>query len=206
MPTTRGRALSGGLGMRPLLACSVRPLPRAAARPQRGRALRVDRRNWEETHPMQHLVIDAFVDDATTIGQVEPIFNLLNDLPEQIEMTKITQPYVFRYSGVVPEDWGVTGMVIIAESHISIHTFPEHKRFHMDVFSCKPFDYERTLAIIEQKLGVTRRAADVIRRPVVGEEIAEAGEMRWRVTNMPEGVTDAAKAEDARVRQLLGTV
>jgi S-adenosylmethionine decarboxylase len=155
---------------------------------------------------MQHLVIDAFVDDATKIGQVEPIFNLLNDLPEQIEMTKITQPYVFRYSGVVPEDWGVTGMVIIAESHISIHTFPEHNRFHMDVFSCKPFDYERTLAIIEEKLGVTRRAADVIRRPVMGEEVDEAAEMRWRVTNMPEGVTAARRAEDARVRQLLGAV
>ncbi len=155
---------------------------------------------------MQHLVIDAFVDDVATISQVEPIFNLLNDLPEQIEMTKITQPYVFRYSGVVPEDWGVTGMVVIAESHISIHTFPEHKRFHMDVFSCKPFDYERTLAIIEEKLGVTRRAADVIRRPVVGEEIDDAAEMHWRLTPMPEGVGAARKAEDARVRKLLGAV
>ena len=155
---------------------------------------------------MQHLVIDAFVDDAEKISKVEPIFELLNDLPEQIEMTKITQPYVFRYSGVVPDDWGITGMVIIAESHLSIHTFPEHKRFHMDVFSCKPFDYERTLAIIEEKLGVTRRAADVIRRPVVGEEVDEAGEMTWRVTNMPEGATAALKAENARVRQLLGSV
>ena len=155
---------------------------------------------------MQHLVIDAFVEDATKISSVEPIFELLNDLPEQIEMTKITQPYVFRYSGVVPEDWGVTGMVIIAESHLSIHTFPQHKRFHMDVFSCKPFDYERTLAIIEEKLGVTRRAADVIRRPVVGEEVDAAAQMHWRLTNMPEGITASLKAEDARVRQLLGSV
>ncbi len=153
---------------------------------------------------MQHLVIDAFVDDPATIGQVGPIFDLLNQLPEQIEMTKITQPYVFRYSGVVPEDWGVTGMVIIAESHISIHTFPEHKRFHMDVFSCKPFDYERTLQIIEQRLGVTRRAADVIRRPVVGEEVAEAGAMHWRLQPMPESAD--LKSEDERVRQLLGAL
>ena len=158
---------------------------------------------------MQHLVIDAFVEDASKIGQVGPIFDLLDSLPEQIEMTKITQPYVFRYSGVVPEDWGVTGMVIIAESHISIHTFPEHLRFHMDVFSCKPFDYERTLQIIEDKLGVVRRAADVIRRPVVGDEIEEAGVMHWRMQQMP--ATDSAfvtgsdvEVEETRVRELVG--
>ncbi|HEY7295818.1 MAG TPA: S-adenosylmethionine decarboxylase, partial [Dehalococcoidia bacterium] len=75
---------------------------------------------------MQHLVIDGFVDDPTRISAVEPIFDLLNSLPDQIDMTKIIQPYVFRYHGVVPEDWGITGVVIIAESHISIHTFPEH--------------------------------------------------------------------------------
>ena len=155
---------------------------------------------------MQHLVIDAFVDNPEKISHVGPIFDLLNDLPEQIEMTKITQPYVFRYSGVVPEDWGVTGMVIIAESHISIHTFPEHNRFHMDVFSCKPFDYERTLQIIEERLGVVRRAADVIRRPVVGEEVAEAGAMHWRMQQMPasEELKAAREADDARVRQILG--
>jgi S-adenosylmethionine decarboxylase len=153
---------------------------------------------------MQHLVIDAFVDDATRLGEIEPIFDLLNDLPGQIQMTKITQPYVFRYSGVVPEDWGVTGMVIIAESHISIHTFPEHNRFHMDVFSCKPFDYERTLEIIEDRLGVTRRAADVIRRPVVGEQVAEAGELHWRLQQMPAQAVE--KQDDARVRRLLGAL
>jgi S-adenosylmethionine decarboxylase len=160
---------------------------------------------------MQHLVIDAFVEDVEKIGQVGPIFDLLETLPEQIQMTKITQPYVFRYSGVVPEDWGITGMVIIAESHISIHTFPEHKRFHMDVFSCKPFDYERTLQIIEQRLGVTRRAADVIRRPVVGQELEEAGEMHWRIQQMPPSpevsAGDGERAErDAHVRRLVGAL
>ncbi len=129
---------------------------------------------------MQHLVVDGFVDDPARLGAIEPIFDLLNSLPDQIGMTKIIQPYVFRYHGVVPDDWGVTGMVIIAESHISIHTFPEHKRFHMDVFSCKPFDYAAALQIIDAALGVTRRAADVIRRPVVGEEVVEAAELHWR--------------------------
>lgn len=153
---------------------------------------------------MQHLVVDGFVDDPTKLSEIEPIFDLLNDLPELIDMTKITQPYVFRYSGVVPDDWGITGMVIIAESHISIHTFPEHKRFHMDVFSCKAFDYEGALAIIEAKLGVTRRAADVIRRPVVGEQVDEAGEMHWRFQRMPDSADTMRQRVPERALELVG--
>ncbi len=57
-------------------------------------------------------------------------------------MTKITQPYVFPYSGLVPEDKGITGTVIIAESHISIHTFQEKDYCFVDVFSCKDFNVD----------------------------------------------------------------
>jgi len=151
---------------------------------------------------MQHLVVDAFVDDASRIGEIEPIFELLLNLPDEIGMTRITQPYVFRYRGVVPEDWGITGMVIIAESHVSVHTFPEHKRFHLDVFSCKPFDAEAAMRLVEQRLGVTRRAADVIRRPVLGDEVAAAGERHWRLQALPDGpgAPDAAGAP----RELVG--
>ena len=147
---------------------------------------------------MQHLVVDGFVEDAARISAIKPIFDLLNTLPDQIGMTKIIQPYVFRYHGVVPEDWGITGMVIIAESHISIHTFPEHHRFHMDVFSCKPFDSEAALRIIDRVLGVTSRAADVIRRPVVGEQVVAAGEMHWRFQRLP-GVPGVPGVPDPRV-------
>lgn len=167
---------------------------------------------------MQHLVVDAFVDDASRISEIEPVFDLLNSLPDEIGMTKIIQPYVFRYNGVVPEDWGVTGVVIIAESHISIHTFPEHKRFHMDVFSCKPFDSAEAMRIIEQRLGVTQRAADVIRRPVLGAEVEAAGELHWRFQQMPTSLSPtlsapsvtpavpstAALAPSARERDLVG--
>jgi S-adenosylmethionine decarboxylase len=58
-------------------------------------------------------------------------------------MTKITRPYVFRYEGSFAGDDGITGVVIIAESHISLHTYP-HKNFvFVDLFSCRPFDVEK---------------------------------------------------------------
>ena len=38
------------------------------------------------------------------------------------------------------------GFVIIAESHISVHTFPQKGYVNIDLFSCQAFDHERALA------------------------------------------------------------
>jgi len=89
-----------------------------------------------------HLTLDLSNCNQRKLSDLDFIYKLLHDLPEKIGMTKITQPYVFRYSGLVPEDKGITGFVVIAESHISIHTFQEKDYVFIDVFSCKHFDYE----------------------------------------------------------------
>jgi S-adenosylmethionine decarboxylase len=62
-------------------------------------------------------------------------------------MTPITQPYVFPYSGLVPEDRGITGIVIIAESHLSVHSFEEKGYCFIDIFSCKDMDVEKAIQI-----------------------------------------------------------
>lgn len=89
-----------------------------------------------------HLMLDLRKCNESKLSDYDLVFNVLNELPERIGMTKITQPYVFPYSGLIPEDKGITGTVIIAESHISIHTFQEKDYCFIDVFSCKDFDVE----------------------------------------------------------------
>jgi len=89
-----------------------------------------------------HLMLDLRQCNKEKLQDYGHIFNVLDELPEKIGMTKITQPYVFPYSGLVPEDKGITGTVIIAESHISIHTFQEKDYCFVDVFSCKNFDVD----------------------------------------------------------------
>jgi len=91
-----------------------------------------------------HLVLDLADCNFTTLNSIDECFKFLYTLPEIIGMTKITQPYVFRYPGKFPEDGGITGMVIIAESHISVHTYPLKGYAFVDVFSCKNFDVEKT--------------------------------------------------------------
>lgn len=90
-----------------------------------------------------HLILDLNACNPDRLDDLDHCLRVLNELPDEIGMTKITQPHVFRYSGLVPEDGGITGVVIIAESHISLHTFPRKNYAFVDVFSCKPFDVER---------------------------------------------------------------
>jgi S-adenosylmethionine decarboxylase len=87
-----------------------------------------------------HLIIDGYGGDYRKMQDVEFISGILDVYPDQIGMTKISTPQVSKYIGTKPEDWGVSGFVLIAESHISIHTFPEKCYINIDIFSCKEFD------------------------------------------------------------------
>lgn len=101
-----------------------------------------------------HLMLDCRGCNPEKIGDLSYIFRFLDELPEKIGMTKITQPYVFPYSGLVPEDKGVTGFVVIAESHLSFHSFTEKDYFFFDLFSCKPFDLEAARSYVLQAFDV----------------------------------------------------
>ncbi len=65
---------------------------------------------------------------------------LLND----IEYLRKTLTWVAGHIGatVIKDDFyqftpqGVSGVIIIAESHISIHTWPEHNYAAVDIFTC----------------------------------------------------------------------
>lgn len=114
-----------------------------------------------------HITIDLKGCPKEILADYELHFNFLKSLPEMIGMTPITQPYVFPYSGLVPEDRGITGILIIAESHLSIHSFEEKGYCFIDIFSCKPFDYEfaiqKTLEIFKpttHEINVVQRGKD----------------------------------------------
>ena len=95
-----------------------------------------------------HITIDGFGGNPRLLGNEDLVRNLLDRYPDEIGMTKITTPHCFEYHGEKPEDWGVSGFVIIAESHIAVHTFPEHGQVWVDIFSCKGFDETPAIDLI----------------------------------------------------------
>ena len=92
-----------------------------------------------------HLIIDGYGGDSAKMWDVELVRGFLLDYPSDMGMTRLCEPQVIAYNGPHAEDAGVSGFVVIAESHISIHTFPNRDYVNIDVFSCKSFDNERAL-------------------------------------------------------------
>ena len=114
-----------------------------------------------------HLLVDGYTSDNDLLKDASKISALLNIVPSQIEMTKISEPVVTKYvEGSRPTDWGFSGFVLIAESHISIHTFPERNYVNVDVFSCKEFDYIRSAEKIAEVFGLFEYCLTLIHRGI----------------------------------------
>ena len=111
-----------------------------------------------------HLTLDGYGCSYENLTNLEAIYKFLDTCPDLIQMTKIMPPYVFKYSGKVPEDWGLSGFVLIAESHISIHTFPEKHYLSLDMFSCKPFDTQAAADSIKHHFGIQKCEIHVLDR------------------------------------------
>lgn len=112
-----------------------------------------------------HLIIDGHSADAQKLQDVSFIYRLLDDFPSQISMTKISPPKVSRYACPKRGSWGISAYVGLAESHISVHTFPEESYVSIDVFSCKEFDSERALADLSERFKLTELRSRVLSRP-----------------------------------------
>ncbi len=111
-----------------------------------------------------HLMVDGYGCDRASLENMSLIYNFLDEYPAQMDMTKIMPPYVFRYNGSVPEDWGISGFVLIAESHISIHTFPDKQYMSVDMFSCKPFDTDKAVEKIKKCFDIQKFEMKVLDR------------------------------------------
>ncbi|MGZ3583152.1 MAG: adenosylmethionine decarboxylase [Ktedonobacterales bacterium] len=111
-----------------------------------------------------HLIIDGTRSDTKKLADRILVEQVMNDYPTAIGMTKIGGPYMFEYQAPDPAYSGVSGIVVIAESHIAIHTFPELDYFTMDIFSCKNFDHEVAIEYIRKAFDVKEMDRMLVQR------------------------------------------
>lgn len=125
------------------------------------------RQEKEQTEALsgKHLTIDAYGITPERLRDSRSIFNLLDDLPGMLGMRKLTTPQIaFCQSPDRQGHWGISGFVMIYESHIALHTWPENGYVSMDVYSCKDFDDKKVVQLLKDHWGATRMNTHVIRR------------------------------------------
>lgn len=123
-----------------------------------------------------HLIIDGYCNNQTLLQDESFLHNWLENYPAKINMTRISPPYILRYMG---EDWGISGFVFIAESHISIHTFVERNYVNIDVFSCKDFDTEKAIKDFQVGFQLTKSRTCLLDRDWPQAEPASASPQQF---------------------------
>jgi S-adenosylmethionine decarboxylase len=111
-----------------------------------------------------HLMMDGYGCERQCLEDLSLIYDFLSEYPSHMNMTKIMPPYVFRYEAKKAEDWGISGFVLIAESHISIHTFPEKDYLSLDIFSCKEFDADKAVSYVTELFSAQRSEVKLLDR------------------------------------------
>ncbi|WP_232050517.1 S-adenosylmethionine decarboxylase family protein [Actinoplanes sp. OR16] len=98
--------------------------------------------------------------DIRPLDDEETLATFMRDLVTRIGMTVIAGPLVATEGGP-PEKSGKSAVVILAESHAAVHTYPHLREVLVNVFSCKPFREADVLAEFRRLVGdfeITERA------------------------------------------------
>ncbi len=92
----------------------------------------------EQTHFGEHLMLDGYGGSYEKLNSKDLVSSILYDLPTKLGMKLLSEPVVyFAEPNHIKDPGGWSGVVVIAESHLSIHTFPEKGFVTADVYTCK---------------------------------------------------------------------
>jgi len=85
-----------------------------------------------------HYMLDGYDSNPDKLNNPEILENILNTLPSKMGMHPLNTPVVVEVGENNKKDpGGYSGFVMIAESHISIHTFPRRGFVTIDVYTCQ---------------------------------------------------------------------
>ena len=79
-------------------------------------------------------VVEAFGCDAGRLADRATLAALLDRIVNELGL----RPVGAGQWHVFPPPSGVTGMLLLAESHLTVHTFPEHRSLCLNLFCCTP--------------------------------------------------------------------
>lgn len=92
----------------------------------------------------QEWILDASGCDVGALTEVRVLASLFEELVVGLELSVVGSPQWH----VFPAPGGVTGLALLSESHLAIHTFPEHGYAALSVYSCSaraPLDFTTLL-------------------------------------------------------------
>src|SRR5579859_3522277 len=97
-----------------------------------------------------HLMLELYNVDRETLSNEPLIRSVLDQYPGCVGMEKVSPVHLYDIETSNPLDAGLSGFVVIAQSHISLHAWPEYGEVDIDICSCKEFSQEDAVAFARE--------------------------------------------------------
>ncbi len=78
----------------------------------------------------RHILVEFYGCDVNLLNKASAIKTVMEDAARNARAT-IVESFIHQFS-----PYGVSGVVVIAESHLTIHTWPEYGYAAVDLFTC----------------------------------------------------------------------
>lgn len=112
----------------------------------------------------KHLIIDAYGIEEKKLKDFRAIKKLLRDLPRKIGMRPLLKETVKKVSSNFYPERGISGFIMLYESHISLHAWPEKGYLAMDIYSCKLFNHQAVLKFLKKYWHCKKMKTRVVKR------------------------------------------
>jgi S-adenosylmethionine decarboxylase proenzyme len=117
---------------------------------------RQDERSSGEPGIGCHLLADLFGVDAALLADAGLLRQLLHEAVARSGLRAVSEPVIVSFQPGA----GVTGFVVLAESHIAFHSYPERGYLAVDIFTCGPHaDPDAALEAVADRLRPVRTEA-----------------------------------------------
>ena len=97
-----------------------------------------------------HLMLELYGCDRQLLSDEPLLRRVLDEYPGHIGMEKMSPVQLSQIETPNPLDAGMSGFVIIAQSHISLHAWPEYGEVDIDICSCKEFSKKDAVAFARE--------------------------------------------------------
>jgi S-adenosylmethionine decarboxylase len=97
-----------------------------------------------------HLMLELYHCDREVLSDEPLVRRVLDEYPARIGMEKVSPVHLYDIQTSNPLDDGLSGFVVIAQSHVSLHAWPEYGEVDIDICSCKEFSQEDAIAFAKE--------------------------------------------------------
>ena len=97
-----------------------------------------------------HLMLELYGCNRQLLENETLVHRVLDEYPARVAMEKVSPVHLYQIETSNPLDAGLSGFVVIAQSHISLHAWPEYGEVDIDICSCKDFSAEDAIAFAKE--------------------------------------------------------